>query len=61
MLELDQTAGQRGLSSGPTSYYLHEVGHNGHFLDFRVFIFKWGLKTSLVSIVGLGEDHPRGL
>lgn len=55
MLELDQTkrAGQPGLSSGPTSYYLYEVGHNGYFLDFRVLILKWGLKISLVSIVGL--------
>lgn len=55
VLELDQTerAGQPGLSSGLTSYYLHEVGHNGYCLDFRVLLFKWGLKIGLVSIEGL--------
>lgn len=55
MLELDQTerAAQPGLSSGLTSYYLHEVGHNGYCLDFRVLLFKWGLKIGLVLIVGL--------
>lgn len=55
MLELDQTerAAQPGLSSGLTSYYLHEVGHNVYCLDFRVLLFKWGLKIGLVLIVGL--------
>lgn len=42
VLELDQTerTGQPGLSSSLTRYYLHELGHNGYFLDFRFLVFR---------------------
>lgn len=55
-LELEQTdrAGQPGLSPGLASY-LHRVDPNGYFLDCKFLIFKWGLKTSLASTMGLWE------
>ena len=49
------------MSPGLASYYLHEVGHNGYFLDFRFLIFKWGLKTSLASIMGPVGGSPQAL